>query len=75
MVVTGGEACSEGHGFKSRYYILDGHFLHKFVVNLCEKTENKRYKRQGLAHLKITITIILLHLVMTKLVVYLFFVF
>ena len=71
MVVTGGEACSEGHGFKSRYYILDGHFLHKFVVNLCEKTENKRYKRQGLAHLKITI-ILLHHLVMTKLVVYRF---
>ena len=38
----GGDSCSEGHGFKYQYSILDGHFSHLFVVKivtLFEKTK------------------------------------
>ena len=31
LVVTGGDSCSEGHGFESQHHILDGHFSHLFV--------------------------------------------
>ena len=34
-VVMGGDSCSEGHGFESQHYILDGHFSHLFVVKNC----------------------------------------
>ena len=34
IVVIGGDSCSEGHGFKSLHYILDGHFSHLFVVKI-----------------------------------------
>ena len=26
LVVMGGDSCSRGHGFESKYHILDGHF-------------------------------------------------
>ena len=53
LVVMGGESCSEGRGFKSRYHILDGHFSHIFVVkncNVCLKRPKINKKRPGLAH-------------------------
>ena len=53
LVVMGGESCSEGRGFKSRYHILDGHFSHIFVVkicNFCLKRPKINKKRPGLAH-------------------------
>ena len=31
-MVMGGDSCVEGHGFKSLYRILDGHFKHLFAV-------------------------------------------
>ena len=31
-MVMGGDSRSEGHVFKSLHHILDGHFLHSFVV-------------------------------------------
>ena len=34
-MVVGGDSCSEGRGFESRHSILDGHFLHIFVVQIC----------------------------------------
>ena len=34
LVVMGGDSHSEGHGFESRYRILDGHFSHIFVVKI-----------------------------------------
>ena len=34
-MVMGGDSCSEGHGFESRYRILDGLFSHIFVVKIC----------------------------------------
>ena len=36
LVVMGGDACSEGRGFKSQRRILDGHdiFSHIFVVKI-----------------------------------------
>ena len=33
-VVMGIDSHSEGHGFKSRHRILDGHFSHVFVVKI-----------------------------------------
>ena len=61
LVVMGGESCSEGRGFKSRYHILDGHFSHIFVVkicNFCLKRPKINKKRPGLAHFfkKVTIS-------------------
>ena len=34
LVVMGGDSCSEGCGFESQYYILDGRFSHVFVVKI-----------------------------------------
>ena len=34
LVVTGGNSCSEGHGFESQHHILDGHFSNLFVVKI-----------------------------------------
>ena len=32
LVVIRGDSCSKGRGFEIQHYILDGHFLHIFVV-------------------------------------------
>ena len=55
LVVIGDVSFSRGRGFKSQRWILDGHFLtlifcKYWIVCLFEKTENKRKKRQGMAH-------------------------
>ena len=34
-MVMGGDTCYEGRGFESQHHILDGHFLHPFVVKIC----------------------------------------
>ena len=34
LVVMREESCSEGCGFKSQHWILDGHFSHLFVVKI-----------------------------------------
>ena len=34
LVVMGGDSCSEGRGFESQHYVLDGHFSHFIVVKL-----------------------------------------
>ena len=34
-MVMGGDSCSEGRGFESEHRILDEHFLHIFVVKIC----------------------------------------
>ena len=42
LVLMGIDSRSKGHGFKSRYRILDGHFSHLFVVKIVmcfEKTK------------------------------------
>ena len=33
-MVMGGDSFSEGRGFKSHYYIQEGHFSHVFVVKI-----------------------------------------
>ena len=33
-MVMGGDSYSEGCGFESQHQILDGHFLHLFVVKI-----------------------------------------
>ena len=33
-MVMGGGSCFKGYEFKSRHSILDGHFLHLFVVKI-----------------------------------------
>ena len=33
-MVIGGDLCSKGHEFESRYHILDGHFSHLFVAKI-----------------------------------------
>ena len=54
LVVMGRESRSEGRGFESRHYILDGHFSHIFVVKIVMifvwKDQNQTKNRQGLAH-------------------------
>ena len=55
LVVMGGDSHSEGHGFESRYYILDGHFSHIFVVkicNVCLKRPKINKKEAGVGPLK-----------------------
>ena len=50
LVVMEGDSCSEGRGFKSKHYILDGHFSHLFVVEIVMfvlKDENQTKKRPG----------------------------
>ena len=34
LVVMGGDACSKGCEFESLRHILDGHYLHLFVVKI-----------------------------------------
>ena len=34
LVVIGGDSCPEGCVFESQHCILDGHFSHKFVVEI-----------------------------------------
>ena len=34
-MVMGGDSHSKGRGFESRHHILDGHFSHIFVVQIC----------------------------------------
>ena len=34
LVVMGADLCSKGREFESRHHILDGHFLHLFVVKI-----------------------------------------
>ena len=46
-MVMGGDSCSEGRGFKSRYRILDGHFSHIFVVKNRNDVYMKRSKING----------------------------
>ena len=44
LVVMGGDSCPEGCVFESQHCILDGHFSHKFVVEIVMfawKDENK----------------------------------
>ena len=44
-MVMGGDSCSEGHGFKSKHNILDGHLSHLFVgkiVTLEKTTINEK---------------------------------
>ena len=51
LVVMGGYLCSEDRGFKPHHRILDGHFLHIFVVKIVIivwKDENKRERGCGL---------------------------
>ena len=31
LVVMGGDSCSKGHEFESKYRVLDGHFSNLFV--------------------------------------------
>ena len=33
-MVMGGDSCSKGHEFEFKHRILDGHFLHLFVVKI-----------------------------------------
>ena len=43
-MVMGGDSRPKGRGFESRYWILDGHFSHLFVVKIVMcvlKDENK----------------------------------
>ena len=52
VVVMGDDSCSRGRGFESERRILDGHFLHCFVIKLyClfEKTKNVRKRGRGWA--------------------------
>ena len=54
LVVMGGDSCSDGHGFESQHRILDGHFLHWFVVKIVslfvEKTKINKKRGRGMAH-------------------------
>ena len=34
-MVMGGDSCFKGRGLESQHHILDGHFSHIFVVNIC----------------------------------------
>ena len=34
LVVMRGGSCPEGRGFESQHHVLDGHFLHLFVVKI-----------------------------------------
>ena len=34
-MVMGGDSRCKGNGFESRHHIVDGHFSHIFVVNIC----------------------------------------
>ena len=50
LVVMGGDSCSEGPRFKCHHRILDGHFLHLFVVKIVMfawKDKNKRKRGWG----------------------------
>ena len=44
-MVIGGDSRSEGRGFESRPCLLDGHFLHTFVVKTCNDVCLKRPKK------------------------------
>ena len=53
LVVMGGDSCSKGREFESGHRILNGPFLHLFVVKIVMcvwKDENEWKKRPGLAH-------------------------
>ena len=56
-MVMGDDSCLKGHGFESRRCILDGHLdifhidLLQKLYCLFEKTENKRKRGLGLAHI------------------------
>ena len=43
-MVMGGDSCSEGHGFKSRHHILDGHFYTYVCSKNCNDVCWKRLK-------------------------------
>ena len=52
-MVMGRDSRSEGRGFESQHQILDGHFLHIFVVKIVMLNRRKyTKKRPGMAHLK-----------------------
>ena len=34
LVVMGGDSCTEGRKFESRYHILNRHFSHIFIVKI-----------------------------------------
>ena len=44
LVVMGGDSCSEGRGFESRCYILDGHN----ICIVCLKRPKINYKEAGI---------------------------
>ena len=55
LVVMGGDSCSEGRGFESRYHIQDGHFSHIFVLkvcNVCLKRPKINKKEAGVGQFK-----------------------
>ena len=65
LVVKGGDSCSKGRGFESWHRILEGHFFTYICcknVMLFEKNENKTIKEGGLAHLKKSKKIKIIHL-------------
>ena len=53
-MVMGGDSRPEGRGFESWHCILDGRFLHIFVVKIVmyvRKDENKTKNRPRMAHI------------------------
>ena len=52
LVVMGDDSYSKGCGFKSQHHILDGHFLHLFVVKIVlfvSKDRKSTKKKPGIA--------------------------
>ena len=43
-MVMGRDSCSKGHGFESRYHILDGHFFTYICCKNCNDVCLKRPK-------------------------------
>ena len=42
----GGDSCSEGHGFESKYRLLDGHFSHLFIAKIVMLFEKIKINEQ-----------------------------
>ena len=49
LVFTGGDTCSEGHGFESQHLVLDGHYFAYICCKHCIvlKEENRRKRGRG----------------------------
>ena len=46
LVVMGGDSCSEGRGFESQHYILDGNFLTFICCQTCNACLKRRKKQK-----------------------------